>query len=85
MNEDAANLGCAEPDEAPKATEYIDQMQNMIGTLVEKGSLILLPMVMFILKSLNLPNMVAYLVVNWMICKQEPVSVLMSKSRKTSV
>jgi cysteinyl-tRNA synthetase len=21
---------CAEPDEAPKATEYIDQMQNMI-------------------------------------------------------
>lgn len=23
MNEDAANLGCAAPDEAPKATEYI--------------------------------------------------------------
>jgi cysteinyl-tRNA synthetase len=38
MNEDAANLGCAEPDESPKATEYIDQMQNMIGTLVENGS-----------------------------------------------
>ncbi|WP_344285647.1 class I tRNA ligase family protein, partial [Actinomadura napierensis] len=26
MNEDAANLGCLAPDEAPKATEYIDQM-----------------------------------------------------------
>ncbi|MDO7436862.1 cysteine--tRNA ligase [Acinetobacter nosocomialis] len=38
MNEDAANLGCAAPDEAPKATEYIDQMQNMIGNLVNKGS-----------------------------------------------
>jgi cysteinyl-tRNA synthetase len=37
MNEDAANLGCAAPDEAPKATEYIDQMQNMI-TLVDKGA-----------------------------------------------
>ena len=38
MNEDAANLGCAAPDEAPKATEYIDQMQNMINTLVDKGA-----------------------------------------------
>ena len=38
MNEDAANLGCAAPDEAPKATEYIDQMQNMIGNLVNKGA-----------------------------------------------
>ncbi len=38
MNEDAANLGCAEPDEAPRATDYIDQMQNMIGTLVNKGT-----------------------------------------------
>ena len=38
MNEDAASLGCAEPDESPKATEYIDQMQNMIGTLVENGT-----------------------------------------------
>ncbi|MGN5770219.1 cysteine--tRNA ligase, partial [Acinetobacter calcoaceticus] len=28
MNEDAANLGCAAPHEAPKATEYIDQMEN---------------------------------------------------------
>lgn len=38
MNEDAAKLGCAEPDEAPKATEYIGEMQNMISTLVDKGS-----------------------------------------------
>lgn len=38
MNEDAANLGCLAPDEAPKATEYIDQMQNMIGNLVTKGA-----------------------------------------------
>ncbi|MDY6483075.1 cysteine--tRNA ligase [Acinetobacter faecalis] len=38
MNEDAENLGCLHPDEAPRATEYIDQMQNMIGTLVNKGT-----------------------------------------------
>ncbi len=38
MNEDAARLGCAEPDEAPRATDYIDQMQNMIGTLVNNGT-----------------------------------------------
>lgn len=38
MNEDAAKLGCAEPDEAPKATEYISEMQNMIRTLVDKGT-----------------------------------------------
>jgi cysteinyl-tRNA synthetase len=38
MNEDAENLGCLHPDEAPRATEYIDQMQNMIGNLVEKGT-----------------------------------------------
>ncbi|WP_180182962.1 cysteine--tRNA ligase [Acinetobacter sp. YH01020] len=38
MNEDAANLGCAAPDEAPCATDYIDQMQNMIGNLVNKGT-----------------------------------------------
>lgn len=38
MNEDAARLGCAAPDESPKATEYINQMQNMIGTLVNKGT-----------------------------------------------
>ncbi|MHA3079797.1 cysteine--tRNA ligase [Acinetobacter sp. ANC 5502] len=38
MNEDAENLGCLHPDEAPRATEYIDQMQSMIGNLVEKGA-----------------------------------------------
>ncbi|MCO8103591.1 cysteine--tRNA ligase [Acinetobacter indicus] len=38
MNEDAENLGCLAPDEAPRATDYIDQMQNMIGNLVEKGT-----------------------------------------------
>ena len=38
MNEDFAKLGCFEPDEAPKATDYIDQMQNMIGTLVDNGT-----------------------------------------------
>jgi len=38
MNQDAAQLGCAEPDESPKATEYIDQMQAMISTLVDKGT-----------------------------------------------
>lgn len=38
MNEDAHRLGCLEPDEAPRATEYIDQMQNMIGKLIDNGS-----------------------------------------------
>lgn len=38
MNDDAARLGCAEPDEAPRATDYIDQMQNMIGSLVDNGT-----------------------------------------------
>ena len=38
MNEDAANLGCLAPDEAPRATAYIEQMQNMIGTLVDNGT-----------------------------------------------
>ncbi|MEB3766622.1 cysteine--tRNA ligase [Acinetobacter sp. MD2] len=38
MNEDAHRLGCADPDEAPKATDYINQMQSMIGTLVDNGS-----------------------------------------------
>lgn len=36
MNEDAGRLGCLLPDEAPKATEYIEQMQGMIGTLINK-------------------------------------------------
>lgn len=38
MNEDAENLGCLAPDEAPRATDYIDQIQNMIGNLVDKGT-----------------------------------------------
>ncbi|MCG2572655.1 cysteine--tRNA ligase [Acinetobacter sp. ME22] len=38
MNEDAENLGCLHPDEAPRATEYIDQMQSMIGNLVDNGT-----------------------------------------------
>lgn len=38
MNEDAENLGCLHPDEAPRATDYIDQMQSMIGNLVNKGT-----------------------------------------------
>ncbi|WP_296284565.1 cysteine--tRNA ligase [uncultured Acinetobacter sp.] len=38
MNDDATRLGCLEPDEAPRATDYIDQMQNMIGNLVNKGT-----------------------------------------------
>ncbi|MFI7960253.1 cysteine--tRNA ligase [Acinetobacter baumannii] len=36
-SDEACPLGLA-PDEAPKATEYIDQMQNMIGNLVNKGA-----------------------------------------------
>lgn len=36
MNEDADRLGCARPDLSPLATEYIDEMQSMIGTLIEK-------------------------------------------------
>ncbi len=38
MNTDAESLGCVHPDEAPRATDYIDQMQNMIGNLVDKGT-----------------------------------------------
>ena len=38
MNEDAENLGCLHPDEAPRATDFIPQMQNMIGTLVDNGT-----------------------------------------------
>lgn len=37
MNEDAAALGCAPPNNAPRATEYIDEMQSMIGKLIDKG------------------------------------------------
>ena len=38
MNEDATNLGCIAPDNAPRATDYIEQMQDMIGNLVNKGT-----------------------------------------------
>ncbi len=38
MNDDAHHLGCADPDQAPRATDYIDQMQNMIAGLVDNGS-----------------------------------------------
>ncbi len=38
MNEDADKLGCLAPDEAPRATDFIPQMQNMIGNLVNKGA-----------------------------------------------
>ncbi|MDE2421649.1 MAG: cysteine--tRNA ligase [Gammaproteobacteria bacterium] len=37
MNEDADRLGCARPDLSPLATEYIDEMQGMIGTLIKKN------------------------------------------------
>ena len=36
MNEDADRLGCVRPDESPLATEYIGEMQSMIGTLIDK-------------------------------------------------
>ncbi len=36
MNDDADRLGCLRPDLSPLATEYIDQMQDMIGTLIGK-------------------------------------------------
>lgn len=35
MHEDASKLGCLTPDEEPRATEYIDEMLQMIGTLVD--------------------------------------------------
>ncbi len=34
MHEDAAALGCLSPDAEPRATEHIDEMQQMIHTLV---------------------------------------------------
>ena len=37
MNEDADRLGCVRPDLSPLATEYIDEMQGMIGTLIHKN------------------------------------------------
>jgi len=36
MYEDAAALGCENPDAEPRATEHIDEMLDMIGTLEQK-------------------------------------------------
>lgn len=36
MHEDADNLGCLRPTAEPKATDYINQMQNLITTLEQK-------------------------------------------------
>ncbi len=36
MNEDATALGCLSPDQAPRATDFIPQMQQMIGQLINK-------------------------------------------------
>ena len=38
MNDDAVQLGCFAPDQAPRATEYIAQMQTMISDLVDNGA-----------------------------------------------
>ncbi|MFP4154862.1 MAG: cysteine--tRNA ligase [Halothiobacillaceae bacterium] len=37
MHEDAAALGCLPPDHEPRATDSVDAMLTMIGTLVDKG------------------------------------------------
>ncbi|MDO4222899.1 MAG: cysteine--tRNA ligase [Acinetobacter sp.] len=37
MNEDAQALGCLDPDQSPRATDYIPQMQNMISRLIDNG------------------------------------------------
>lgn len=37
MHKDCAALGVEPPDEEPRATDYIEAMQDMIATLVEKG------------------------------------------------
>ncbi len=37
MNEDADRLGCVRPDLSPLATAYIDEMQGMIGKLIQKN------------------------------------------------
>ncbi len=43
MNEDAAALGVMKPDFEPRATEYIPQMQDIIGLLEQKGLAYLAP------------------------------------------
>ncbi len=37
MHEDADRLGCLRPDQSPRATDFIPQMQTMIGTLIDKN------------------------------------------------
>ena len=37
MNEDAHALGCHDPDQSPRATDYIPQMQDMINKLIENN------------------------------------------------
>lgn len=37
MNEDAAALGVMAPDMEPKATDHVDDIVNMVNTLVDKG------------------------------------------------
>ncbi|TCJ18542.1 cysteine--tRNA ligase [Parasulfuritortus cantonensis] len=37
MHEDSAALGVLPPDHEPRATEYVDKMQAMIGTLIGNG------------------------------------------------
>jgi cysteinyl-tRNA synthetase len=37
MNEDAGALGVLRPDVEPRATEYVPQMLDMIGTLERNG------------------------------------------------
>ncbi|MDZ4298937.1 MAG: cysteine--tRNA ligase [Moraxellaceae bacterium] len=37
MNEDAAALGVMSPDLEPKATDHVDDIVNMVNTLVDKG------------------------------------------------
>ena len=37
MHKDSGNLGVLPPDAEPKATAYIEEMQAMISTLIEKG------------------------------------------------
>lgn len=82
MNEDAENLGCLHPDEAPRATEYIDQMQSMIGDLVDKGTAYHASNGDVYFQVENLPNMVAFQVVNLKTCKQVLLNALMLKLRK---
>lgn len=37
MHEDAQNLGCGKPNQEPKATDHIEDMHELISTLIDKG------------------------------------------------